>query len=134
MADSSGWQHGRRQLLGAALLAPAALAAPVVQAAAPTATTVLTVAAFPSVDEIIRAAIPAWQQRHPQVGIKVVSRQFADHHTAMTTALSTSVYLPDVMALEVGYVGRFAQGGGLEDLRQPPFNIEADRALYVPFA
>ena len=131
MADTSGWQHGRRQLLGAALLAPAALATPVVKAAP---STVLTVAAFPSVDEIIRAAIPAWKQRHPQVDIKVVSRQFADHHTAMTTALSTSVYLPDVMALEVGYVGRFAQGGGLEDLRQPPFNIEADRALYVPFA
>jgi multiple sugar transport system substrate-binding protein len=41
----------------------------------------------------------------------------------MTTALSTSFYLPDVMALEVGYVGRFAQGGGLEDLRQPPYDI-----------
>ena len=48
----------------------------------------------------------------------MVSRQFGDHHTAMTTALSTSFYLPDVMALEVGYVGRFAQGGGLEDLAQ----------------
>jgi multiple sugar transport system substrate-binding protein len=94
----------------------------------------LTVAAFPAVDEIVRAAIPAWKKLHPDVDIKVVSRQFADHHTAMTTALSTSVYLPDVMALEVGYVGRFAQGGGLEDLRQPPFNIAADRARYVPYA
>jgi multiple sugar transport system substrate-binding protein len=94
----------------------------------------LTVAAFPAVDAIVRAAIPAWKKLHPTVEVKVVSRQFADHHTAMTTALSTSVYLPDVMALEVGYVGRFAQGGGLEDLRRPPFNIAADRARFVSYA
>ncbi len=98
------------------------------------AQTVLTVAAFPSVDKIVEAAIPAWKKLHPNVDIKVVSRQFADHHTAMTTALSTSFYLPDVMALEVGYVGRFAQGGGLEDLSKPPYDIRRFEASYVPYA
>jgi multiple sugar transport system substrate-binding protein len=95
---------------------------------------VLTVAAFPAVDEIVRSAIPAWQALHPTVQIKVVSRQFADHHTAMTTALSTSFHLPDVMALEVGYVGRFAQGGGLDDLSQAPYEIGRFAASYVPYA
>ena len=95
---------------------------------------VLTVAAFPAVDEIVKAAIPAWKKLHPTVDIKVVSRQFADHHTAMTTALSTSFYLPDVMALEVGYVGRFAQGGGLEDLSKAPYSIRRFEAKYVPYA
>ncbi len=94
----------------------------------------LTVAAYPAVDKIVEAAIPAWKQRHPDVDIKVVSRQFADHHTAMTTALSTSFYLPDVMALEVAYVGRFAQGGGLEDLAQPAFGIRRFESQFVPFA
>ena len=94
----------------------------------------LTVAAFPAVDEIVRGAIPRWNRLHPNVGIKVVSRQFSDHHTAMTTALSTSFYLPDVMALEVGYVGRFAQGGGLEDLSRPPYDIRKFEARYVPYA
>ena len=46
----------------------------------------LTVAAFPAVDEIVRSAIPQWKRSHPNVDIKVVSRQFSDHHTAMTTA------------------------------------------------
>ena len=95
---------------------------------------VLTVAAYPSVDKIVEAAIPAWKKLHPDVDIKVVSRQFADHHTAMTTALSTSVYLPDVMALEVGYVGRFTQGGGLEDLGKPPYDIGKLAAQWVPYA
>ena len=95
---------------------------------------VLTVTAFPAVDEIVRAAVPQWKKLHPDIDIKVVSRQFADHHTAMTTALSTSFYLPDVMALEVGYVGRFAQGGGLEDLSREPFGIARFRSRYVPYA
>jgi multiple sugar transport system substrate-binding protein len=85
------------------------------------------------VDEIVKAARPAWRQRCiPTCEIKVVSRQYADHHTAMTTALSTAVHLPDVMALEAGYVGRFAQGGGLDDLLQPPYDIGAFAAASCP--
>jgi multiple sugar transport system substrate-binding protein len=94
----------------------------------------LTVTAFPAVDDIVRSAIPAWKKLHPTVDIKVISRQFGDHHTAMTTALSTAFYLPDVMALEVGYVGRFAQGGGLDDLSQPPYDIQRFRARWAPYA
>lgn len=96
--------------------------------------TTLTIAAFPAVDDIVRSVIPKWKQLHPDVDIKVVSRQFSDHHTAMTTALSTSTYLPDVMALEVGYVGRFAQGGGLEDLAREPYSIGKVADRYVPYA
>ncbi len=94
----------------------------------------LTVAAYPAVDDIVRAAIPAWKRRHPTIDIRVISRQFADHHTAMTTALSTANHLPDVMALEVGYAGRFAQGGGLEDLRRAPFEIARFQTQWVPYA
>ncbi len=94
----------------------------------------LTVAAFPAVDKVVEAAEPLWAKRHPDIAIKVVSRQFADHHTAMTTALSTRSHLPDVMALEVGYVGRFAQGGGLDDLRQPPYGIARHAPSWVPYA
>ncbi|MGI9133512.1 MAG: extracellular solute-binding protein [Rhodoferax sp.] len=91
-------------------------------------------AAYPAVDEIVKAAIPAWKKLHPAVDVQVASRQFSDRHTAMTTALSTSFYLPDVMALEVGYVGRFAQGGGLEDLSQPAYNMQQFRSRFVPYA
>jgi multiple sugar transport system substrate-binding protein len=94
----------------------------------------LTIAAFPAVDEIIRSAVGEWKKIHPDVDIQVVSRQFSDHHTAMTTALSTSFYLPDVMALEVGYVGRFAQGGGLENLSRLPYNAGQFKARYAPYA
>ena len=106
-------------------------------AAAPvsaTAQQTLIVAAYPAVDEIVRAAVPQWKALHPTVDIQVISRQFADHHTAMTTALSTRSHLPDVMALEVGHVGRFAQGGGLQNLAAPPYDIARFQARWVPYA
>jgi len=94
----------------------------------------LTVAVFPELDDVIRSVLPKWRAAYPGVDIKIVSRQFGDHHTAMTTSLSTSMYLPDVMALEVGFVGRFAQGGGLENLSREPFGADRLRAQWVPYA
>ena len=126
---SSPWSGSgatRRGVLAAGVLAALPLRA--------AARRKLTVAAFPLVDEIVKAAIPHWQRRHPDVDIQVVSRQYVDHHTAMTTALSTSVYLPDVMTLEASYVGRFSQGGGLTDLAQEPFRATQHRARFVPYA
>jgi len=95
---------------------------------------VLTIAAYPAVDEIVKSAIPEWKKHHPDVDIQVISRQYADHHTAMTTALSTAGNLPDIMALEVTYLGRFAQGGGLEDLSRAPFDIQAFKSNFVPYS
>ena len=94
----------------------------------------ITVAAYPAVDEIAKAAVTQWKKKHPTVEVKVVSRAFADHHTAMTTALSTSSNLPDVMVVEFGYVARFAEGGGLEDLGAAPYAIKTQQARFVPFA
>ena len=118
----------RRSVLAAGV---AALVVPSVRAV-PART--LTVAAFPLVDQIVKDAAPQWQQRHPDVAINVVMRQYDDHHTAMTTALSTSVYLPDVMALESSYVGKFSNGGGLSDLLQPRYDIGRHRSEFVEYA
>ena len=96
--------------------------------------TVLVVAAYPAVDDIVRAALPAWQKKHPHVQVKVVGREYADHHTAMTTALAASSGLPDVMTIEYGYLGRFSQSGGLENLNADPFKAAQYQSKFVPFA
>jgi multiple sugar transport system substrate-binding protein len=95
---------------------------------------ILTVAAYPAVDDIVKTALVEWQRKYPQVEVRVVSREFTDHHTAMTTALATSSGLPDVMALEYGFLGRFAQGGGLTDLSKPPFNADSLKDQFVDYA
>lgn len=94
----------------------------------------LTVTAYPNVDQIIRAVVPGWEAQHPGVKVRLVSRQYVDHHTAMTTALSTSGSLPDLMALETSYMGGFALGGGLLDLSQAPFHAELLKPEFTDFA
>jgi multiple sugar transport system substrate-binding protein len=96
--------------------------------------TSITVAAFPAVDEIVKASLQEWQKKNPNVEVKVVSREYADHHTAMTTALATATGLPDVMTIEFGYLGRFAQSGGLEDLAKAPYNMGQHVSKMVPYA
>ena len=110
-------------------LAPGLTLASRAQAGAP-----LTVALFPLLDEITRAALPAWQAVQPGVVLSLQSRPYRDHHTAMATALTTAAQLPDVMAVEASQLGRFARGSGLQDLRAAPFGIEARREAFTPFA
>ena len=94
----------------------------------------MTVAAFPAVDSIVKDALVEWQKRHPNVEVEVVGREYADHHTAMTTGLAASSGLPDVMAVEYGYMGRFAAGGSLVDLSQAPYNSDNYSAQWTGFA
>ena len=91
--------------------------------AAPAAQTVtLNVASFPDLDRGIKLAIPLYTKLHPNVEIKLTSLAYGDHHTAMTTALATGSNLPDVMAVDMGFIGKFAESGGLEDLSKAPYN------------
>ncbi len=95
--------------------------------------TVLTVATFPDLDRAAKAAASAFQQQHPGIELKIVSLQYADHHTAMTTALATGSGLPDVMALDFRFIGKFADSSGLEDLNAAPYNAQALRPLFVKY-
>lgn len=94
----------------------------------------LTIAAYPALDEVTKAAIPLWKKKYPQVDIRVMSRPYAEHHSAMAKALSTSVGLPDVMAVEFGHLGRFAESDGLENLGNEPYSIRSRQLRFVPFA
>ena len=86
------------------------------------ADTTITVAVFSSLDRSTRAALPRWEKLHPDVKIKLVSLSLVDYHNAMITALAAGSNLPDVMAVEFGHIGRFAESGGLEDLGAAPYH------------
>ncbi|MDT9001561.1 extracellular solute-binding protein [Paucibacter sp. APW11] len=120
----------RRQLLAAAMSTLAC------SAQAQSQPRKLVVAAFPLVDQIVKRALPEWQQAHGGIEVEVISRQYDDHHTAMTTALSSASasHLPDVIALETMYMGRFSLGAGLQDLSIAPYQAETLRDRFVPFA
>ncbi len=94
----------------------------------------LTVASFPDVDRAAQAAVAPWGKAYAQTDIRVVSRQYADHHTAMSTALATGSGLPDVMAIDFRFLGRFVNSGGFEDLAQPPYNALALAPQFVRYS
>ena len=95
---------------------------------------VLTVAAYPAVDQIVKDSLAVWSKDNPGVEVKVVGREYMDHHTAMTTALAASSGLPDVMTIEYGYLGRFANSGGFENLLDSPYSAGQYQKEIVPFA
>jgi multiple sugar transport system substrate-binding protein len=102
--------------------------------AARAAKTTLVVAAYPSIDQILKEAVPHWKKLHPDVDIKIVGREFSDHHSSMITALATNSGLPDVMAVEIQFIGRFIEGGGLEDLSQAPYRALQHKNKIIPYA
>ena len=116
-------------ILRALLLAAAALCA----TAPAVAATTITLATFPDLDRAAKAALPRWHAAHPDIDVKIVSLQYADHHNAMTTALATGSGLPDVMAIDFKYIGKFIGSRGFEDLNQPPYDAGTLRALFVPY-
>ena len=83
--------------------------------------TVLRVASFPDLDRGVRAALAQFQQRHPRVQLRLTSLGVTDHHTAMTTALATGANVPDLMAIDVDYIGRLSRSAGLHNLAAAPF-------------
>lgn len=111
----------------------AAAAALFASVAAPAVAVTITVATFPDLDRAAKAAAARWQQLNPGIELKIVSLQYADHHNAMTTALATGSGLPDVMAVDFRFIGKFAEGGGLEDLGAAPYNGKALRDRFVAY-
>lgn len=102
-------------------------------ATAALAETELVVASYPSFDQAVRVAIPLYKKVHPEIKIKLVSLSYDDHHNALVSALATGVGLPDVLGIEVDYLGKFVGSAGLEDLAKPPYNALELKPLLVPY-
>jgi multiple sugar transport system substrate-binding protein len=95
---------------------------------------ILTVAAFPSLDDSIKVALTRFNKLNPDIEVKLTALQFGDHHQALTTALATGQGLHDVEAIEIGFVGKFAEGEGLEDFNKAPYNVTAaTKKLWVDY-
>lgn len=80
----------------------------------------ITVGVFPDLDSVVKAALPGFKKLYPNIDVKINSLAYADHHTALTTALSTGKGASDVVAVDFGYIAKFAEGNGLVDLSKAP--------------
>ncbi|OWQ85348.1 sugar ABC transporter substrate-binding protein [Roseateles aquatilis] len=100
----------------------------------PATRTPLRVATFPDLDRAAIAAAPRWRALHPDVELKILAMQYADHHLSMTTALATGSGLPDVMAIDLRHIGKFVGSGGFVDLNPPPYDVASRAGEYVRYA
>lgn len=96
-------------------------------------TKTLTVGVFPDLDSVVKAALPGFKKLYPNIDVKINSLAYADHHTALTTALSTGKGASDVVVMDLGYVAKFAEGNGLVDLSKAPYNAMQYRNLFVNY-
>ncbi|WP_019011862.1 ABC transporter substrate-binding protein [Deinococcus aquatilis] len=95
--------------------------------------TTITVGVFPDLDSVIKAAIPGFNKLYPNVEVKISSLAYADHHNALTTALSTGKGAGDVVAIDFGFVAKFAEGNGMTDLNKAPFNAGQFKSRFVGY-
>ncbi|AFZ67253.1 extracellular solute-binding protein [Deinococcus peraridilitoris] len=95
--------------------------------------TTVTIGVYPNLDDVVKAAIPGFQKKHPNIEVKLVTLEWADHHTALTTALATGSGAQDVVAVDFGYVARFAEGGGLENLANAPYNGNSLKNQFISY-
>ncbi|MBO2522112.1 MAG: extracellular solute-binding protein [Clostridia bacterium] len=115
-------------------LVPAVILLALGLAAGAHAQTKLTVGVFPDYDSFMREVGPLFEEMYPDIQLEVQTLGFQDHHNALLTALATGSGAPDVVAIEIGYLGRFASGGGLTDLSQEPFRAGELSGKFAPFA
>ncbi|MEW6420707.1 MAG: extracellular solute-binding protein [Deinococcota bacterium] len=109
-----------------------ALTAPALGLAA-AQTKTITVSVFPDLDSVVKAALPGFKKLYPNIDVKINSLAYADHHTALATALSTGKGAGDVVAVDFGYIAKFAEGNGLVDLRGAPYNAGQYRSQFVAY-
>ena len=95
--------------------------------------TTLTIAAARAVDQIVKAAVPVWKRLHPDIDIKIISREYTEHHEAMLDSFVAESSSVDVTTLEFDYIGLFAESGGLEDLSRAPYRAPLYRKKFVDY-
>ena len=111
----------------------ALLAAATVTSATAQGKTTITIGVFPDLDSVIKAALPGFNAKYPNIEVKINSLAYGDHHTALTTALATGSGANDVEAIDFTYVAKFAEGGGLVDISKAPYNAAQYRSRFVAY-
>ncbi|MDA3949194.1 MAG: extracellular solute-binding protein [Spirochaeta sp.] len=63
-----------------------------------------------------------FKRTFPNVTVEFQTADFGGHHSRLTTVIAAGEATNDIEALEVGYIAKFVEGGGLTDLSAEPFN------------
>ncbi len=70
----------------------------------------------------------------PNITFEYQMADFGGHHDRLTTVLAAGEATNDIEALEIGFIAKFVEGGGLTNLAAAPFNGIEEGKDIVPFA
>jgi len=71
---------------------------------------------------------------YPNITFEYQTADFGGHHDRLTTVLAAGEATNDIEALEIGFIAKFVEGGGLTDLAAAPFNGVEEGKDLVSFA
>ena len=96
----------------------------------------IRIGAFGDLETAYKAVFDSedFKKKYPNIKIVFQTSDFSGHHNRLTTVLAAGEATNDIESLEIGYVAKFVEGGGLSDLAAAPFNGLAAGKDLVSFA
>jgi len=93
----------------------------------------IQVAGWPAADKAFAAIIPEFNKKYPDITVNVTMMQTADHHNMLATAMAAGTGAPDVAMIEQGFIGRYKDSTGFENLLAAPYNIGSMKNDFVKY-
>jgi len=95
--------------------------------------TKLVVAGWPAGDVAMKAIIPEFNKKFPDVEVVLNFMATADHHQQLQTAVAAGSGAPDVAMIEQGWIGKFRDSSGFENLLDAPYSAGAMKKDFVDY-
>jgi multiple sugar transport system substrate-binding protein len=85
-------------------------------------------------DRALRPVLADFERENPGVRVRFIPESYDDYHRSVRSAMVEGKGAPDVAAIGLGWLGIFAERGGLHDLAAPPFDGTSLAGDMVPGA
>lgn len=93
----------------------------------------LEVACFPDQDSGFKAILEDFEEKYPNIDVKLKTNGFAEHHDNLLTKIAAGGDVPDVANIEVSYVGNFVEKGGFVNLLNSPYNAKQYKDNFIDY-
>ncbi|MGQ9629009.1 MAG: ABC transporter substrate-binding protein [bacterium] len=93
----------------------------------------VTLWGWPSADKAFEAMMAGFQEKYPDIKVKVEMMSWADTHNKLLSSLAAGAGAPDISMIEINFIDKFAAKGGLTNLLEPPFNAGKYESEFVAY-
>ncbi len=94
----------------------------------------ISIGVYPNLNDHIETVLPLFYEKHPDINVEIKVLSFADHHNALVTAIAAGSGAPDLVALELNFIAKFATEGALVDLTKQPYNALEFKNTFAAYA